>query len=229
MVIAIAVVLVIAVIAVVAIVLQSRKQTTQSLGSTPPAAGPAVGTPAIQGAPGAVSRAAAAPSGVQRPHRPLSEPASLPTPARAVRPSGITRETRTPTAPPGQSSSNLPPLGGEVRGICCQVHGSMHGAMPPFGKLFATPAGLVFEATSRVISAAGGGLDDSDGATTMQSLGTMEMGTFRFEIPRDATQKVVFQGARATLSVDGTEYVLEGLGPAGKTLALWLQGNGFDR
>ena len=29
--------------------------------------------------------------------------------------------------------------------------------------------------------------------------------------------------------VDGTEYVLEGLGPAGKTLALWLQGNGFDR
>ena len=104
----------------------------------------------------------------------------------------------------------------------------MHGAMPPFGKLLATPAGLVFEAGSRVVSAAGDHLDDSDGATTMQSLGSMEMGAFRFEIPRGATQKVEFHGARAILHVDGITYVLEGLGPSAKTLALWLQGNGFD-
>ncbi len=104
----------------------------------------------------------------------------------------------------------------------------MHGAMPPFGKLRLTPDGLLFEATSRVTSKAGDALDSSDGATTMQSLGSMEMGQFRFEIPRSATQKVQFQGAKATLYVDDAVYVLEGLGPSAGTLAGWLQANGFD-
>ena len=104
----------------------------------------------------------------------------------------------------------------------------MHGAMPPFGKLHVTPDGLLFEATSRVISKAGDALDSSDGATTMQSLGSIEMGQFRFEIQRSATQKVQFLGNKATLFVDDAVYVLEGLGPSARTLAGWLQANGFD-
>ncbi len=104
----------------------------------------------------------------------------------------------------------------------------MHGAMPPFGKLHLTESGLTFEATSRVTSKAGDALDSSDGATTMQSLGSMEMGQYRFEIPRSATQKVQFQGAKATLYVDDVVFTLEGLGPSAGTLAGWLQANGFD-
>jgi hypothetical protein len=116
----------------------------------------------------------------------------------------------------------------DLKMICCQVGGAMHGAMPPFGKLHLTDTGLLFEATSRVISKAGDALDSSDGATTMQSLGSMEMGQYRFVIPRSATQKVQFQGAKATLYVDDDVYTLEGLGPSAGTLASWLQANGFD-
>ena len=116
----------------------------------------------------------------------------------------------------------------DLKMICCQVHGAMHGAMPPFGKLLVTATGLLFEASSRVISKAGDALDSSDGATTMQSLGSMEMGQFSFEIPRSATQKVEFSGSKATLWVDDNVFVLEGLGPTAGTIAGWLQANGFD-
>ncbi len=150
-----------------------------------------------------------------RTHTPPAEPqTALPRPA--------TTRTRAPAVVTPLNAAE------DLKMICCQIHGAVHGAMPPFGKLHVTPTGLLFEATSRVISKAGDALDSSDGATTMQSLGSMEMGQYRFEIPRSATQKIQFQGAKATLWVDEDIYVLEGLGPSAGTLAGWLQANGFD-
>ena len=126
------------------------------------------------------------PQSPPKPAQPATEPVRIAT--------GSTRAAAAPVAVnPAQ----------DLKMICCQVQGAMHGAMPPFGKLQVTPQGLLFEATSRVISKAGDALDSSDGATTMQSLGSMEMGQYRFEIARSATQRVEFKGNKATLYVDG--------------------------
>lgn len=154
---------------------------------------------------------------------PAASAPPAPTPAPAARVSGAQSAAARPA-----SGAVGAAIAGDLRMVCCQVRGAMHGAMPPFGKLSTTPTGLVFEANSRVISAAGDAIDSSDGATTMQSLGTMEMGQFRFEIPRAATQRVEFSGNKAKLFVDRDTFVLEGLGPSAKQLSAWLQGNGFD-
>ena len=153
-----------------------------------------------------------------------AKPTSPPTPV-AVQASPVRTATARTRAPAAAAVLNAAE---DLKMICCQVQGAMHGAMPPFGKLHVTPTGLLFEATSRVISKAGDALDSSDGATTMQSLGSMEMGQYRFEIPRESTQKVQFHDNKATLYVDGEVFVLEGLGPSGGVLAGWLQANGFD-
>ena len=51
----------------------------------------------------------------------------------------------------------------DLKMICCQVHGAMHGAMPPFGKLRVTATGLLFEAGSADALAHTDADGDSDG------------------------------------------------------------------
>jgi hypothetical protein len=164
---------------------------------------------------------------------PRGEPAKATPPAEATKPAASAVSQAAPVRiATGTTRASAPPVSvnpaDDLKMVCCQVGGAMHGAMPPFGKLHVTPTGLLFEATSRVISKAGDALDSSDGATTMQSLGSMEMGQYRFEIARSATQRVEFKGGKATLYVDGEVYMLEGLGPSGGVLGDWLRGNGFD-
>ena len=60
--------------------------------------------------------------------------------------------------------------------VSCTVDGAVHGAMPPFGKLKVDGDLFVFEAASRVQAASAAGLDSGEHASTIQSLGTVELG-----------------------------------------------------
>lgn len=104
----------------------------------------------------------------------------------------------------------------------------MHGAMPPFGKLSIEVGALIFDATTRIVAGTSSGLaSDDDGASTMQSIGSMESGKFHFEIQPDHVKTVTFEGKRATVTTHDQAYVFEGLGACSAQLKPWLEAQGF--
>ncbi len=125
-------------------------------------------------------------------------------------------------APPATPAA--PPVAATFERVSCNLAGAVHGAMPPFGKLTVADDVLIFEATSRVVTKTGALADD--GSATLQSLGSVEMGKFRFEWPLTAISGVEFQSQTATLHCDGQTYHIEGLGGHGAGLQGWLAGHG---
>lgn len=116
----------------------------------------------------------------------------------------------------------------ELKKVSCTVGHGVHGAMPPFGLLRASEQGLVFEASSRVMAASTAGLASGDGASTMQSVGSVEMGQFRFEVPRADLQRVESTGAKVVFHTAEETYTFEGIGPAAQQLQPWLRDHGFS-
>lgn len=116
----------------------------------------------------------------------------------------------------------------ELKMVSCTVDNGVHGAMPPFGRLRAIDTGLVFEATSRVMAATGEGFATGEGATTMQSVGSVEMGKYRFDVARAEVRSVVAEGKRVTVKTTGKTYLFEGIGPTAKQIVPWLHDHGYD-
>ncbi|MBI5610215.1 MAG: hypothetical protein HY902_15165 [Deltaproteobacteria bacterium] len=125
-------------------------------------------------------------------------------------------------APPAAPAA--PPVAATFDRVSCNLGGAVHGAMPPFGKLSMDGDVLIFEATSRVVTKTGALADD--GSATLQSLGSVEMGQFRFEWPRASITGVEFHSQTATLHCDGHTYQIEGLGGHGAALKGWLVAQG---
>ncbi len=133
-----------------------------------------------------------------------------------------------PAAVPAAAVQAPAPVASELKPVNCLTKGSMHGAMPPFGKLSLDAGALIFEATTRIVAGTTSGLAaDDDGASTMQSIGSMESGSFRFEIQPDRVKTVAFDGKRAIVTTQDQVYVFEGLGVSSKQLKPWLEAQGF--
>jgi len=124
-----------------------------------------------------------------------------------------------PAAPPAKV-----PVPDAFERVSCNLAGAVHGAMPPFGKLTMAGDVLIFEATSRVVTKTGALADD--GSATLQSLGSVEMGQFRFDWPLAAITSLEFHSQTATLQHDGHTYQIEGLGGHGAALRGWLVAQG---
>lgn len=116
----------------------------------------------------------------------------------------------------------------ELKMVSCTVGNGVHGAMPPFGRLRAIETGIVFEASSRVMAATAAGFDSGDGASTMQSLGSVEMGQYRFDVLRAEVQELSAAGPRVTVRTSGETYIFEGVGPTARQLQPWLRDHGYD-
>lgn len=116
----------------------------------------------------------------------------------------------------------------ELKMVSCTVGNGVHGAMPPFGRLRAIDTGLVFEASSRVMAATNAGFDSGDSASTMQSLGSVEMGQYRFDVVRAEVQALSAAGPRVTMRTGSETYTFEGIGPTARQLQPWLKDHGYD-
>jgi len=114
----------------------------------------------------------------------------------------------------------------ELKAVSCETAGAVHGAMPPFGSLRVDGDTLRYQAGTRLVAMAGGGLASGDGASTMQSLGSVERGDYQFAIARAEIRSVTLAGSSATVEA-GTTFRFEGLGASGGQLAPWLRGHGF--
>lgn len=123
------------------------------------------------------------------------------------------------------SAASAAPVGPYER-VSCTFGNGVHGAMPPFGKLSNLNGVLVFEAVSRVVTKASA--LGSDGSATLQSLGAVERGQYRFEIPLDTIQRLDFQGSVASLYCDDGQFEFEALGNAGPQFKAWLQAQGLE-
>lgn len=119
-----------------------------------------------------------------------------------------------------------PAPSGPYERVSCTFGNGVHGAMPPFGKLSNVNGVLVFEAASRVVTKASA--LGSDGSATLQSLGAVERGAYRFDIPLDTIQRLDFQGSIASIHCDAGQFEFEALGNAGPKLKAWLQAQGLD-
>ena len=167
---------------------------------------------------------------VKRSRRPRAEPIVLPSErAAAVPPSPATirpaeaapAAPAPPAAAPADSSAPSP----DLTGVSCAADGAVHGALPPFGRLAFAEETLAYEAGTRVV-AKDGGLDSGDGASTMQSLGTIERGNYRYTIARADLESVDVAGHRVTVNAGGRSYVFEGIGPSATKLGAWLRSHG---
>ncbi len=147
-------------------------------------------------------------------------------PARSAAPA------QAPAAPPAVKAPvalQLPDVAaptGSYQRVSCSTQNGVHGAMPPFGTLSCTDGVLVFEATSRVVtkaSAVGG-----DGSATLQSLGAVERGNYRFEITMDTVQRIDMKGSTAAVHCDAGLFEFEALGNAGPNLRAWLVAQGLE-
>lgn len=115
----------------------------------------------------------------------------------------------------------------ELKLVSCTVGHGVHGAMPPFGRLRTSEQGLVFEASSRVLAASTAGFASGDGASTMQSLGSVEMGQFRFDVPRADVQALEAAGSKVVVRTGTETYTFEGLGASAKQLVPWFRDHGY--
>jgi hypothetical protein len=182
----------------------------------------------------AMQRGKASSSGQGSVAQTTAREASVPSPSTQRR---SERPVSSETVPmPGQFRGGHGPLGAagpaasgdaELKMVSCEVDGKLHGAMPPFGKLTCDGQMLTFDAVSRVV-ALSGALASGDGASTMQSMGSIEMGKFRYELPLGEVAAVAYDGTRqAQLTCGGKTYAFEGLGPSAKLLHSWLAGHGI--
>ncbi|MSQ81379.1 MAG: hypothetical protein EXR77_00440 [Myxococcales bacterium] len=110
--------------------------------------------------------------------------------------------------------------------VSCTFNTALHGAMPPFGKLSFSGGVVLFEASSRVVTKAGG--LGEDGSSTLQSLGAIEMGKFRFEIEAATVQRIDFGPKSATVHADSGTYLFEGLATCGPLLKPWFGSHGLE-
>ena len=119
---------------------------------------------------------------------------------------------------------------GPFERVTLEVQGTVYGAVPPFGQFDDAADGVVFTAQSRVVAADDGGMATGDGASTIQSLGTMEFGEFRYTFTADDVKALdVGDGEPETalhLNHDGKTHRLVGLGGRGVELATWLRDHG---
>lgn len=115
---------------------------------------------------------------------------------------------------------------GPYERVSCSTSLGVHGAMPPFGTLSFAGGILVFEATSRVVTKASA--VGSDGSATLQSLGAVERGSYRFEIPIDTVQRIDMKGSTASVFCDDGQFEFQALGNAGPKLRAWLTAQGLE-
>ncbi len=111
------------------------------------------------------------------------------TPASAPRPAPAASASATPQAPPaappavGPMPRKAPPA--PLEQVMLEVEGMLLGAIPPFGTLTFDDGVARFSAHSRIVAATASGLLGNDGGSTMQSMGSMEIGDFVVEFPLD--------------------------------------------
>ncbi len=168
-----------------------------------------------------VMRKKAASAPVDDPARAAASPvtASAPTRAAAIPPAPAVRP---PVAVPPVQEATAPAV---LDKVSCTFNSAVHGAMPPFGRLSSADGVVLFEATSRVVTKAGG--LGEDGSSTLQSLGAIEMGRFRFEIATNSVQRVDFAANRATVHADSGVYQFEGLASCGPQIKPWFGAQGL--
>lgn len=152
--------------------------------------------------------------------------ASAPTRAAAIPPAPAAPApapvARPPVTVPPVQEATAPAV---LDKVSCTFNSAVHGAMPPFGKLSSADGVVLFEATSRVVTKAGG--LGEDGSSTLQSLGAIEMGRFRFEIATSSVQRVDFATNRATVHADSGVYQFEGLASCGPQIKPWFGAQGL--
>lgn len=140
----------------------------------------------------------------------------------------------TPSAPASSAAAPAAPAApavpaapiGPYERVSCTHGNGVHGAMPPFGKLSNVNGVLVFEAVTRVVTKASA--LGSDGSATLQSLGAVERGAYRFDIPLETIQRLDFRGSVASLYCDAGQFEFEALGNAGPQFKAWLQAQGLE-
>ncbi len=109
--------------------------------------------------------------------------------------------------------------------VSCTFNSAVHGAMPPFGTLSCEGGIVVYQATSRVVTKAGG--LGEDGSSTLQSLGAIEMGKFRFEIAVSSVQRVDFVRNKAVVHADAGVYEFDGVAACGPLVQPWFTQHGL--
>ncbi len=136
----------------------------------------------------------------------------------------LPRVATVPVPTPIEKSAPAP----ELKMVSCTVGHGVHGAMPPFGRLQSSEQGLVFEASSRVMAASNAGFAMGDDASTMQSVGSVEMGQFHFDVARADLQRVESNGTKVVFQTSQETYTFEGIGPTAKLLQPWLRDHGYS-
>ncbi len=141
--------------------------------------------------------------------------------SKPVAPAAPVAAVPTAAAPPP------PVVDGPFERVTLELQGTVYGAVPPFGQFDKTDDGVVFTAQSRVVAADDGGMATGDGASTIQSLGTMEFGEFRYAFTAEEVGALdTGDGEPETalhLNHDGKAHRLVGLGGRGAELAAWLK------
>lgn len=165
----------------------------------------------------------AEPQPAPRPSAPAANPAA-PAPPRPA-PAPNSPPAARPPAPSPQAAPASGPPAAVLDKVACTFNSAVHGAMPPFGKLSFAGNSVIFEAVSRVVTKAGG-LGD-DGSSTLQSLGAIEMGKYRFEIGASTIQRIDFNNTRAVVHCDGGVYEFEGFANCAQALKPWFSANGL--
>lgn len=130
--------------------------------------------------------------------------------------------TQAAAAPAAAASAS-----GRVEHVMLETEGAAYGAVPPYGTIERTATGLTFTAQTRIVSASGVDLFSGEGSSTMQSMGSMEMGEFAFAIPLEGATATADEGG-LDLDADGQRYRLIGLGPAAETLPKLLRSAGVE-
>lgn len=112
--------------------------------------------------------------------------------------------------------------------VTLEQDGTVYGAVPPFGVFTREGDIAVFTAKSRVVAADNAGIATGDGASTIQSLGSMEFGEFRhtFTPAQVAALDTGDNTPESALLISDDEHTfrLVGLGGRGGELAVWLKG-----
>ncbi len=139
-----------------------------------------------------------------------------------------------PSSPPSSPAPAFGDIDGrtapaaELSNITCTYGNCIYGMMPPFGQIHAEGSRLVFTSTSRVTSASSSGIDSSETASTMQSVGSFEIGQFHFELNRGDILSVQIDGSRATIDTPAGPYSFEGVGTSARQLIPWLRDHGVQ-
>lgn len=115
----------------------------------------------------------------------------------------------------------------ELAMVSCTCDGAVHGAMPPFGKLRRDGDTYVFEAASRVRAATSAGLESGEHASTIQSLGTVEMGNYTFRFEQAEIQAVEADGPRVTVRTPSATLTFEGYGAGSTRIGPWFRDHGL--